>query len=503
MDDLALLMLLEKFKKRLNKVDSRTAKVYKDGERGPQGPQGPQGIKGEGTQGPKGEQGSQGPQGPQGANGSDGSSGVDGSDGEDGVSIVDAEFAADGDLVFTLSDGSELSVEMPLDSGGEKSNIFISQGGGGNSGGSGGGSGIEGNIDSIIESLDPRYIKKAGDTGIQSLYWTKDESIGTDGVNLFTLRPSAVDYVGDYTEDDHVATKKNVDDAIAIIQPPDGFLGEAPMNGKRYVRRNGVWEALLPITSSTAANTIVSRNSNSDSSFNQVNADKGNFGGAQQLRPFSVYGTGTNGRLSLQGGSDNDNPGIEMTTDSNVTRVLQRIARAGTDGTELQVWTQQDGAGIHMPFVFGEGGEFFLRPSGSSTNVVNDAGFRNQTGTLEFRNDEGEWTPFDTAGDQGPEGPQGQRAPSPAQVSRQRPPLRRAAATGRAEGRVSQGILATGPHAARILGKGQGRPPGAQGIERPHPDGERVPQGELSEGRRPVLRRQHGEAQAGDDAILQ
>ena len=125
-------MLLEKFKKRLNKVDSRTAKVYKYGERGPQGPQGPQGIKWEGTQGPKGEQGSQGPQGPQGANGSDGSSGVDGSDGEDGVSIVDAEFAADGDLVFTLSDGSELSVEMPLDSSGEKSNIFISQGGGGN-----------------------------------------------------------------------------------------------------------------------------------------------------------------------------------------------------------------------------------------------------------------------------------------------------------------------------------------------------------------------------------
>jgi hypothetical protein len=237
MDDLALLMLLEKFKKRLNKVDARTAKVYKDGERGPQGPQGPQGIKGEGTQGPKGEQGSQGPQGPQGANGSDGSSGVDGSDGEDGVSIVDAEFAADGDLVFTLSDGSELSVEMPLDSSGEKSNIFISQGGGGNSGGSGGGSiDIEENIDSIIESLDPRYIKKAGDTGIQSLYWTKDQSLGTDGVNLFTLRPSAVDYVGDYTEDDHVATKKNVDDAIdniELLEGPEGPEGPQGIQGDK------------------------------------------------------------------------------------------------------------------------------------------------------------------------------------------------------------------------------------------------------------------------------
>jgi hypothetical protein len=156
---------------------------------------------------------------------------------------------------------------------------------------------------------------------------------------------------------------------------------------------------LPEMTSEAVGNTIVSRNGNADSDFNQVNAVKGNFGGAQQLRPFSVYGTGHNGRLSLQGGSDNDNPGLEMTTDRNVTRVLQRINRAGTNGTELQVWTQQDGAEIHMPFVFGEGGEFFLRPKGADTAVGNDAGFRNQKGTLEFRNDQGEWTPFDEAGE--------------------------------------------------------------------------------------------------------
>ena len=170
MDDLALLMLLEKFKKRLNKVDARTAKVYKDGERGPQGPQGPQGAKGEGKVGPKGSEGSQGPQGPQGASGADGAHGTDGADGEDGVSVVDAEYAADGDLVFTLSDGSEISVQMPLNPSGDGQTVILSQGGG--SGGSGDGPGIEQNIDAIIELLDPRYLQDAPADG--QLYGRKD-----------------------------------------------------------------------------------------------------------------------------------------------------------------------------------------------------------------------------------------------------------------------------------------------------------------------------------------
>ncbi|MDG1314538.1 MAG: hypothetical protein P8P29_03305, partial [Flavobacteriaceae bacterium] len=255
--------------------------------------------------------------------------------------------------------------------------------------------------------LDPIYIKKGGDTGIKNLYWTQDQSIGADGVDLFTLRSGAVDYVGSYTEDDHVATKKNVDDAIALIQPPDGFLGEAPIDGKLYVRKDGVWDDLLPITSSATPNTIASRDNAGNTSFNKVTAVKGNFGGAQELRSFNIFGIGLDGRLSLQGGSDTDNPGIEMTTDSNVTRVLQRIARAGTNGTELQVWTDRDGSNIHMPFVFGEGGEFFLRRKGSSASTPNDAGFRNQSGTLQFKNDNGVWTAFDTAGEQGPEGPEG------------------------------------------------------------------------------------------------
>ena len=145
-----------------------------------------------------------------------------------------------------------------------------------------------------------------------------------------------------------------------------------------------------------------------------ITAAKGDFGSPAALRSFNVYGTGTNGRLSLQS-NEAGNPGLEMTIDSNVTRVLARLARAGTSGTELQVWNQRDGGGIHMPFVFGEGGEFFIRPKGSSTDVVNDAGFRNQAGTLEFRNDNGTWSSFGSAdgeqGEQGPQGPQGPIGP--------------------------------------------------------------------------------------------
>ena len=79
---------------------------------GPQGPQGPQGPAGTG-----GAQGIQGPRGPAGERGSDGLSGEQGPaglDGEDGVGVESVSQAADGDIVFHLTDGSEHAVEFPL-----------------------------------------------------------------------------------------------------------------------------------------------------------------------------------------------------------------------------------------------------------------------------------------------------------------------------------------------------------------------------------------------------
>lgn len=102
MDNLTLLTLLKSLQDQVREVQKL------EGPRGLQGPEGPQGI-----QGPKGEQGDTGREGPIGPAGADGATGADGRDGVDGVGVTGAYTAADGDLVFTLSDGTELSVELP------------------------------------------------------------------------------------------------------------------------------------------------------------------------------------------------------------------------------------------------------------------------------------------------------------------------------------------------------------------------------------------------------
>ena len=63
--------------------------------------------------GPAGPEGRQGPEGPMGPEGPAGPSGSDGLDGSDGVGLESVSQAADGDLVFTLSDGTEHVVELP------------------------------------------------------------------------------------------------------------------------------------------------------------------------------------------------------------------------------------------------------------------------------------------------------------------------------------------------------------------------------------------------------
>jgi hypothetical protein len=125
------MMLLEKFKRRLERVEQREAKEVKDGAQGPKGDKGA-----DGKQGPKGPAGPSGPRGSEGPSGPKGSEGPKGEDGEAGLGIVDAYTAADGDLVFVLSDESEVSVHMPLSTDENGQTIVYSQGGG--SGGEGG-----------------------------------------------------------------------------------------------------------------------------------------------------------------------------------------------------------------------------------------------------------------------------------------------------------------------------------------------------------------------------
>lgn len=74
---------------------------------------GPKGDKGD--QGPKGDTGKEGPKGPKGDKGDkgiDGKTGKDGQDGKDGVGIESIEEAADGSIVFNLTDGSQYDVDV-------------------------------------------------------------------------------------------------------------------------------------------------------------------------------------------------------------------------------------------------------------------------------------------------------------------------------------------------------------------------------------------------------
>ena len=119
MDNLAILALLRRLQEQVSEVSKG---------QGPEGPVGPQGPPGE-----RGADGIQGPRGPEGTRGSDGTQGPQGpagKDGEDGVGVESVSQAADGDLVFHLTDGTEQVVELPYGlSGGSEGHTTVVTGG--------------------------------------------------------------------------------------------------------------------------------------------------------------------------------------------------------------------------------------------------------------------------------------------------------------------------------------------------------------------------------------
>jgi len=100
--DLTTLALLRELQRQVNAIQKM------------QGPHGEQGLPGrDGLDGPQGPEGRQGPQGERGPEGPSGPSGPSGTDGQDGVGVESVSMAADGDLIFRLSDGTEEVVELP------------------------------------------------------------------------------------------------------------------------------------------------------------------------------------------------------------------------------------------------------------------------------------------------------------------------------------------------------------------------------------------------------
>ena len=131
MTDLVTLKLLKDLK---DEVAATSKQIGPEGPVGPAGPTGAQGPQGpEGRPGPMGERGPEGPAGP---------AGKDGADGQDGTSVESVSQAADGDLIFHLSDGTESVVELPYglltDSQGDAA-VYVKHAGEGDGGGGGGG----------------------------------------------------------------------------------------------------------------------------------------------------------------------------------------------------------------------------------------------------------------------------------------------------------------------------------------------------------------------------
>ena len=236
MQDLMTMMLLKKFKKRLDKMDEKVVKQGRDGAQGPKGDKGSDGKQGpEGPVGPRGPEGPVGPKGPE---------GKEGADGESGVGIVDAYTSADGDLVFVMSDDSELSVQMPLSTDENWGTIVYSQGGG--SGGDGGGSigpvtasmvktePLEGEVKSIIlpelnnqlevnrwflEQIDKlesgRFVKKDGGDSMEGPLEVVGELQVTGGADFHYTR---INKVADPQDIYDAVNKKYIDDKVSFLQ---------------------------------------------------------------------------------------------------------------------------------------------------------------------------------------------------------------------------------------------------------------------------------------------
>jgi hypothetical protein len=131
MADLVTLTALTKLTKRVQFINKKYSKDIKNGKDGKDGKDGL-----DGKDGKKGVAGKDGLNGKSGLDGRKGKDGSQGSDGEDGVGVVGVTQAADGDLVFLLSDGKEESVELPLDLSPNKSSGVTVFNRGGGSGGS-------------------------------------------------------------------------------------------------------------------------------------------------------------------------------------------------------------------------------------------------------------------------------------------------------------------------------------------------------------------------------
>jgi hypothetical protein len=148
----------------------------------------------------------------------------------------------------------------------------------------------------------------------------------------------------------------------------------------------------------TGATQAVDLNSQNLTGVNSITSSAALFGASpQNLRAFNIHGTGLNGRLSIQSSSGGA-PGIELTTDGNASRMLMRMIEVGTDGTSLELWTEPDGGSIQRRNTLYDDGTLYFHDNGSATL---DAGLRNSSGTMQFKDSSGSWSNIAQSGGSG------------------------------------------------------------------------------------------------------
>lgn len=162
--DLKLIALYDKLHSEIEAVEAVR------GEKGDAGPQGPTGAVG-----PKGDTGPEGKPGKDGVDGRDGKDGKDGLDGEDGVGVESVSQAADGDLVFHLTDGTESVVELPYGlSEGSQGDTYLYQNTGSSSTG---GSNLTGPVSTYTDGLLTRVDYDGGQ--YKTLTYNADDQLTT------------------------------------------------------------------------------------------------------------------------------------------------------------------------------------------------------------------------------------------------------------------------------------------------------------------------------------
>jgi len=188
--------------------------------------------------------------------------------------------------------------------------------------------------------------------------------------------------------DEDLVAALNNQSANTVFAAPDGLAGTPSFRALTEADISDLG-SYVPYTGAT---TNVNLNSKTLTGVSSITATAALFGTSPaNLRSFNVRGTGLDGRLSVQGGAG-DNPGLEMTTTANASRVLIRLAEVGTDGTSLEFYTEPDGGGISKAFVIDDDATFWIHVSGAGTSPTNNTGIRNNSGTMQFKNSAGSWT---------------------------------------------------------------------------------------------------------------